>query len=254
MQLKKISPSTLHRTIVAFDMTRDSMTKLVNALKRDFASYTNNSRLVSHYFLVNMLDMARRGELVSALSQSANPSEVVKQKMNTALAQCGQLFGKVDTFPILYWARLLGYCNNDVGLRAVISTALDHKTNTQLYPYTLSECWLYLISALVRSNRLQEADAVLDEIKAAGYKPTRFHYCRLIAASTLAPDRISRVFGYYQHMLKNGEKPSYDEFYTMLSALAGQKKARLKVVEEARKHGLFLRICTSLMVNSLMCM
>ena len=236
MKAKRIEPTTLHRTLFAFDMNYNAMIKLITEMKYHWPSIQLDTRFQEPYYLFCMMDMAKRGEFKIEANSTSDQQRIqfMKDKMREALVKCSLAFNTLQSSIFDKWVKVMAYHGDVNGVRASIILALEEQ-NKMLNPVddALSWYWSSLIFALAKANKLDEAVAVLDEIKAKKCKTTITQYKQLMSLCGEVSDineRSRRVFGVYELMLKDGFVPDLDVFETMLSVL-GESPSDVKKVK-----------------------
>lgn len=254
MQSKNIVPSTLHRTLYAFDMTKESMDKLINVLKNYWPSLPIDHRYAEPYFLVCMTDMLKRGELsidvfgneqqqeLKKLQQQEESDhqqqrvKLLKEKMKEALKLCSQVTSDISVGTIGRWTQLLSYYGDYIGVKAAISFALE-QVNESLKPdaEVLSRFNLLLIGAYINAHELDEPIKVLDEMKSSGFMPNNFHYNQLLKALASVSDieeRRKHALELYLRMLDDNLTPDTSSLILIRKQLSPQSD---KVVKKQKK-------------------
>jgi len=252
MRMKRIQPNTLHRILYAFDFNRAQMDKLLHVLKSNWSIQLDH-RFYEPYFLACMMDAIKLEELNTELVNDAfDPAkshqfiQMIKEKMKEVLNMCAQKFDcALSTSVFSKWAYLLAYYGNYNGVRATIALALEEVENRTLEVHDEALCWYWtaLIVALIKTNKLDEAIAVVDEMTTTGSKPNIHLYSRLIKACNEIPDvqsRIRRVTGLYRAAIDSGITPTECLLKDMITLFEGCPQEQSSLIEEAKKYNIII--------------
>lgn len=248
MQSYRIVPGNIHRTLVAFDMNKDAMDRLLNALKQ-WRSIQLDHRIYEAYFLACMLDMVKRGEISIQTDNAIDEQRIqlFKDKMKEAISITSQTFTELEISIFNRWAKLLAFYGDSNGVRAVMSLIFEEEGKSlkpflSMYPMY----WNSLIVSLTNANSSpNEAIAVLDQMLERGHLPDANHYASVLTACGLLisdmNERYNKLFAVYQRMLKQGLRPRDTIFRHMRTFLKDHPEYCEQVLAEARKYNVKLQ-------------
>jgi len=242
MRVKSIAPANLHRVVYAFDMNKAAMDRLLSVLSQNWPDIQLDYRYCQAYFLVCMLDMVKRGELIIGADDSQQ-RKVMKRKMCEALIMCTRLVDGLLSAGIFdKWAKLLTYYGDYNGVRAIISLVVSApQVSLKVRPDALLWYWSSLVIVMMKANKCDEALVALKKMRSSKNKANISHYTRMIGACSKVADisqRTRLIRELYKSLLADGVTPDTTIFNIMISLCDESEKQIL--LKEARKYNIEL--------------
>lgn len=221
MKENRASPRGLAECAISMELSKSAMDKIVKLMKEHWPSLQQNDKIMNLYFLYCLFDKIRNGELQDVDVHDRASVPLLKDKLIEVINMCSSAFKTtdLDTGIFSLCARCFAYHGIDIGVRAILQV-IDELESLKKQAEHQNQYWMYLIVALTLRERMDEAIAILDEMKSVGISPSTQHFSRLI----MAEKRMPILESLFQRLLEEGLNPDL--------IIAFAYKSTLKVVNE----------------------